>query len=309
MIKTLTGSNSFGLKLELDRLVQNFLKAHGDMALERLDGEDVEFDRIRESLESMPFLSNKKMVVLRAPSSNKTFVEQAEKLLTNLPDSTDVVIVEPKLDKRLSYFKFLQKNTELKQFNELDEFSLARWLVGEAKAKGGSLSQADAKYLVEQVGTNQQLLANELAKLQSYAPAVTKQSIELLVEPTPQSTIFELLDAAFGGNTNKAIELYQEQRALKVEPQQIMAMLVWQLHILALIKAAGQKSVDDIAREAKLNPFVVRKSQTIARQTTPTELKNLIQRALDLDVRFKSESINTDDALQHFLLTLSLGNS
>ncbi len=100
------------------------------------------------------------------------------------------------------------------------------------------------------------------------------------------------------------MELYQQQRALKVEPQQIIAMLAWQMHVLAVIKTAGTRSVEDISREARLNPFVVRKSQAIARKLTLQELKDLIERSLELDVRLKSESISPDDALQQFLLSL-----
>lgn len=305
MITTLTGSNNFGLKVEQDWLIGAFLKEHGDMALERLDGEDVELDRIRESLESMPFLSSKKLVVLRTPSANKTFVEHADKLLANIPESTDVIVIEPKLDKRLGYYKFLKKATDFKEFNELDEYSLSKWLVEYAKAEGGVLSQADARHIIERVGTNQQMLANELAKLLSYHSVVTRQTIDLLTEQTPQSTIFELLDAVFAGNTKRALALYQEQRALKVEPQQILAMLAWQLHITVLIKSAGGRSVEEISREAKLNPFVVRKSQALANKLHMAELRNLVRRALELDVRIKSESINADDALQHFLFSIA----
>lgn len=302
MTTTLTGNNSFLLKAKLDRLVAEFLKEHGDMGLEKLDGEEVEFDRIRESLESLPFLASKKMVILRTPSSNKEFVEKTEDLLTNIPETTDVIIVEPKLDKRLAYYKFLKKNTDYHEFNELDELGLSKWLVEQAKIASGSLSQVDAKYLVERVGTNQQMLSNEIRKLLDYDESITRQTIDLLTEPTPQSTIFELLDAAFAGNTKRAMELYQEQRALKVEPIQIIAMLAWQLHVLALVKTAVDK---DVATEAKINPYVVRKSQNIAKNLTLSELKQLIADVLDLDVRLKSESIDADDALQNLLISIS----
>src|SRR3546814_19438404 len=62
---------------------------------------------------------------------------------------------------------------------------------------------------------------------------------------TPQSTIFELLDAALSGNTRRALELYEEQRSMKVEPQQIIAMLAWQLHVLAVVKAAGERRSEE----------------------------------------------------------------
>lgn len=305
MIVTLTGANSFTLSAELQGLVASFVAAEGDMALEKIDGSEATIERIGEALTSLPFLSNKKMVVLRQGSANKQFVEKATDLLAGVPETTDVVIVEPKLDKRSSYYKYLKKSTDYREHNELDQMGLARWLVQRAKEQGGSLSQADAAFLVNRVGASQQLLSNELDKLLLYSANVTRSSIEALTEPTPQSTIFELLEAAFNGNIKGALQLYAEQRALKVEPQQIIAMLAWQLHILALIKAAGQRSPDAIAAEAKVSPYVVKKSIAIARKLTLTELKRLVADLTDIDGRSKRETMNVDDALQHFLLTLA----
>lgn len=305
MITTLTGSNIFALNAELSRLVSDFVKNYGNLAVERFDGEETEFAKIRESLEGITFLSTNKLVILRTPSANKVFVEHAEALLGNVPDTTEAIIVEPKLDKRLAYYKFLKKNTDFKEYTDLDERALSRWVAEEVKKQGGTITQTDAQYLIDRVGAGQQLLANELDKLLAYDKAVTRKTIELLTEPAPQSTIFELLDAAFAGNADKALRIYREQRDLKVEPQQIIAMLAWQLHILAVIKTAGDRSLDDISRAAKLNPFVIRKSQSIATKMTIAKLKDLVQRALELDVRLKSETIDAGDAIQHFLLSIS----
>jgi DNA polymerase-3 subunit delta len=124
MITILTGRNSFMLQQELQRIINKFVSQHTDMGLERLDGEEVEYDRIREGLQSLPFLASKKLVVLRDGSANKQFLENAEKLLKDIPESTDLVIVEPKIDKRLSYFKLLKKIGDFKEFNELDGMGL-----------------------------------------------------------------------------------------------------------------------------------------------------------------------------------------
>jgi DNA polymerase-3 subunit delta len=269
-----------------------------------VDGEEVEFERMREVLTSLPFLVSKKLVVLRAASANKQFAEQAEQVLNELPETNDVILIEPKLDKRIVYYKFLKKQTDFREFPELDQHGLAHWLADVAKGQGGSLSSGDARYLVERVGANQQLLSNELEKLLLYSLKIDRRTIDLLTEATPQSTIFQLLEAAFAGYTKRALDLYAEQRTLKVEPVQIIAMLSWQLHVLAIIKAAGDRSVDTIAREAKINPFVVRKSQGIARQLTLVELKKLISDLLKIDVAMKSTGIDADEALQHYLLML-----
>jgi len=312
VITILTGANSYALRAELHKLVDGFLAEQGDgadMALERLDGEDSSYERMQEALQSLPFLASKKLVVLQAPGANKEFAEKAADLLKELPETTDLIIVEPKLDKRLAYYKLLKKQKGYTEFPELDENGLAAWLIKQAAARGAKIASNDARYLVERVGTNQHYLANEIEKLSLGAgegEKITRQLIDDLTAATPSSTIFQLLEAAFTGNTKHALELYAEQRALKVEPQQIIAMLAWQLHVLALVKAAGSsKPTDDIAREAKLNPFVVRKTAGVARSLTMARTRQLVADLTTIDERLKRESLNADDVLLEYLIGLS----
>lgn len=305
MTITLTGSNDFARGQELNKLVTEFLSRYSDLGLEQLEGEEASLPRVQEALQSQPFLVEKKLVILKNPSSNKQLLEQAEALFSDISDSTDLILVEPKIDKRLSYYKFLKKTTDFREFNELDVASLAQWLMEFAKSKNGILNLSDARFLVERVGLNQQLLSNEVEKLIMYDPKISRDTITLLSEATPQSSIFDLLEVAFNGNSRKALELYHEQRILKVQPQEIMAMLTWQFRILALIKTAGKRTPDEIARDAKLNPFVVRKSLRIANQLSLATIRDLVNSLLKLDVRLKSETIDPDEALQYYLLTIS----
>jgi DNA polymerase III delta subunit len=305
MVVTLTGANDFLRKAELRKLVAAFVAEHTDLSVERFDGDEAEPTRMRESLSSLPFLTARKLVILYEPGKQKAFAEHIDDILKQVAGTTDLLIVEPKLDKRLGYYKTLQKKTDFRECAELDAGGLARWAGEYVKEQGGSLSASDARFLIDRVGANQQQLQQELDKLLAYDPAITKASIELLTEPLPQSTVFELLDAAFAGNTKRATLLYHEQRALKVEPQAIIAMLTWQLHVLALVKTAGSHGVDDIARQTKLNPFVVRKSQGLGRTLSLERLKELIQELLQLDVKSKTTAIDLDEALQLYLLKLA----
>ena len=305
MITTLTGSNHFLIQSELNKLVRDFVTEHTDMGLQRFDGEEAEYDQIREALESLPFLASKKLVVLRNPGANKEFIDKYEKLLLGLPETTDVVIHEPKLDKRSGYYKFLKKKTEYKELAEPDEQGLIRWLTDQARAKDGKLSASDARYLIDRLGLNQQLLSNEIAKLLTYSPNVTRDTIDLLTDPTPQSTVFQLLDAAFAGNSKRVLAIYQEQRAGKIEPIAIIGMLAWQLHILSLVVTSGQRSDSEIAKDAKINPYVLRKSRQIAKDLSLPKVKQLINQLLSLDIKLKTTATDPDDALQDYLLSIS----
>ena len=301
---TITGSNEFGRSTELRRVVSDFVELHGDLALERLDGEEHEFARIQEALTSLPFLVNKKMVVLQRPSGNGQFVEAAEGLLAGLPDTTELVLVDPKLDKRSSLYKLLKKQTDFRDFTALDEAQLARWLCNEARAAGAELSLADARYLIERVGRNQQLLAGELEKLRLYDPAITRASIELLTDMAPQSTIFALIEAAFAGNRQRALALYDEQRLLKVEPIQIIAMFAWQLHVLALVCAAKGQTAEQIAAAAKLNSYTVSKTMRLNQRISLSQVKQLVDELVSIDQRSKRESLDLDEALRTFIVRL-----
>ncbi len=302
---TLTGSNDFMRSREVRRVIDGFVAEQGDLALERLDGDEHEFVRIQEALTSLPFLASKKMVVLRNPSANKKFAEAAEGLLTELPETTELVIVEPKFDKRSVLYKLLKKVTDFREYEALDVPRLTTWLVDYAKEQDAKLSMADARRLIDRVGTNQQLLASEVDKLRLYNTAISSDVIELLTERTPQSTIFALVEAAFGGRVEQALQLYDEQRQLKVEPIQIIAMFAWQLHVLALLVTAGGRSPGEIAGASKLKPYTLSKSQSLARSLSVTTLREHIDALVTIDARSKRETIDLDEALKLYIISLS----
>jgi DNA polymerase-3 subunit delta len=304
MTITLSGANDYRISEELHKLLSDFMSTHGDVAVEKLFADEVDYQKIYDALTSLPFLSAKKMVVIWNPSTNKQFVLKAEYLLNNLADSTDIIFVEQKIDKRSSLYKLLKKQTDYREFQELDINRLASGLIDLAKTQKASLSDANARYLIERLGTNQQMLFSELSKVALYDKNITKESIDLTTDAIPQSSIFELLDSIFSGNSKKALALYQEQRALQVEPALIISMMVWQFHIISLIKAARQLSSDQIAKNAKINPYVVSKTTRIASKITLAQLRQMIRELLELDIRLKTESIDADEAIQLYILSL-----
>ncbi len=304
MIVTLTGNNPFALKQKLDEISSKFIAKYSELALERIDAEEADAAAILDAVQSLPFLTKRKMVVVRSLSSNKSAVDQIEQIISSISGSTDLVLYEPLTDKRTIYFKTLKAKTQLEEYNKLDAPSLVKWLLGEAKKRGGKLVAGEATFLVDRVGTNQALLSNELDKLITYAPKITRANIELLIEPTPQSKIFDLLDAAFGGNKSRALQLYADQRAQKVEPQAILAMLTWQLQLLSLTKLADGRSVAEIAKDSGMSPYPIMKADKLAAKLTDAKLKNMVSEAFSIDWRSKTTALDLDEALKTYIVAL-----
>ncbi len=302
-IVSLVGPNGYLLEQREQQIRENFIAENGSLALEIIDGEETTAPSVKEAVSSLPFLAPKKLVVIKRLGQNKQIADDLTDILDSKNDQTQLVIVEPRIDKRGSYYKNLKKLSKLEEFKEQKEGDLARWIINFTKAKGVNISFTDANFLVERIGPNQMTLVKELTKLIIFEPNITRSNIEDLTEPSPKGTIFNLLDSAFSKNYKKTIELYDSLRVQKVEPQNILAMIVWQLHIVALVEAS-KKPPDTVARESGFHPFVVEKSSKIARLVGRTRIKSLLAELCEIDLTIKSQMIDPDEVLKEFLFEL-----
>jgi DNA polymerase III delta subunit len=168
---------------------------------------------------------------------------------------------------------------------------------------GGSINRALANLLVDRVGDNHQMLANELEKLVLYDSKITKESIMELTSLNPQSSVFAMLDSTFNNQPARAIKLYKEQREQGLEPGYLLGMISWQLYVLAVVKSANGLSVDRIAKESKMNPFVIRKNLNIARRILNVKLRKMLDDTIEADRLIKQRSTNADDVLKTLILS------
>lgn len=303
-IISIYGGNTFLTSRRLAELTRDFAQNHGWLAVEKIDADEAEPQAVLEAVQSPAFLSPKKLVVIKNLGQSKQAAELLEQIIYSTGDGTDVILYETSTDKRSVFFKQLKKNTQAEEYEQPDSHGLSKWLVAEAQNLGAVLVPSDAFYLIERTGADQQKLANELEKLAAYSPAIGRQEIDLLVVRTPQSKVFDLLDAAFGGDKRKALRLYEEQRAQKVEPQAILAMLAWQLQLITLAHLAGGRSAEQIANDAAMSPFPVKRAQALAKRIEAARLREMTAEALKIDVMSKRSPIDIDEALRHYISSL-----
>ncbi len=303
-VTTLTGSNLFQIERIIHDQVAAYTEKYGELSIEKIDAEDSLASEIiaRVSAESL-FASNKLMII-RGLEANSELAEAPDKIITAVSDAHELILVLPKPDKRSRLYAVLKKNTQFKEVNGRTGADLIDWLIDIVTDLGGQIDRGIAAYIINRIGNDQVALANELSKLVIYDPNITRQTIDLLVEMSPQSTIFQLLSAAFSGDKRAVERLYNERRFLKDEPQQIIGLIVWQLHILAVIKASKSKPVDEIAHDLGANPKSVAVSANLARRLSDTKLNLLITKLLELDNKIKQQAVNADDVLLYFLLSI-----
>jgi DNA polymerase III subunit delta len=301
VVETIVGKNTFMIDDVLKRRARDFVNQYDSLGLERYDAEDTPASVIIDALLSLPFLLTKKLIIISNPSANKELVEQIPKCIERIPEENDVVFVEPRIDKRTAFYTFLKKQTKLTDYSELDTPALAQWLVARAKEKDFVIDTKTALFLIQRVGANQLLLDQELKKLGLYDSVITKQTVELLTEPAPQSKIFELLDAFLSASPKRTIELYRDQRAQRVEPMYILSMLVWQLQNIALAVHAQPKTEQSLVA-AGMSPYTARNALRLSSSLSKDKLRQIVSDLAQVDRDIKT-SADADHALELFLIS------
>ena len=298
MIKVFVGNNWFAIKSALDKEIDVFLSKNSDINIERFYGPEAEYNDVSTSLSSVSLFSENKMVIIEKLSTYKDVTENLTDFLDKVDNQTSLIIIEPNIDKRSTYYKNLKKLDGFSEFNELEENHLCNWIQKFVAEKSGEISFNDARYLVFRVGNNQGNIEKELTKLLQYDKKITKYSIDLQTNQTPNSTIFSLVETAFSGDVKKALKLYEEQRSLKIEPQAIFGMLVWQMHIVAICVSAGTKNATEISNDTGISSYVIGKSKTIADRMGRAKVVEYLDLLAEIEATSRRQTYNFDDAMK-----------
>jgi DNA polymerase III subunit delta len=302
MITVFTGKNSFALQLALQQIISDTTKMFGELSVERFDAAETEYDKLLGAVQSLPFLVEKKLVLITSIAAQPVLLERIEDFASRVHDRVEAVLVDSNLDKRRSYYKVLKQVCSLKEFSELRQQELPAWLCSYAKRLNSELSLVDAGYMVSRVGTDQQQLVRDLEKLCLFSSKITKETIDLLTDELPATSIFSLLDAIFSGNHKAALDVYRALRKARVEPQYVISMLAWQLFQVAQAVYYNPAPADEKALVAAgMSPFSAGKAIRIARNSNKKDLKQMITRLVELDVQTKT-SVDADAGIELFLL-------
>ena len=305
MIVSIIGQNELEKQQKIRSLITEFTKTHGD-SVEHFDASELEsVDIVVDAVRSISFLDPRKLVVVRSVEQSKEILEQCAEIVAQTAASTDL-IVEVNIDKRTSVYKLLKSSTEFHEYIEHNIPELTTWCNDYIDQQGGNSSDGAMKHLVEMAGTNQLRLKNEMDKLLLSKKDITKDLVDEMVEAKPQSKIFAMLDELFKGNSAKAWELYEEQRAQGQEPQKIIAMLTWQLQQLAQAVFSKEKSVDAL-QSLGMSYFSAQKNLQLSRSVTKNQIRQFISSLAEIDYTAKTRAI-VEPALAVYFSELAISS-
>ena len=300
MIELLIGENSFEIERELQRAADTF-----QGRIEKIDGSRLEIRDIPDLLMGSSLFADKRLVIIKNLSENKSVWSTFSDWLPRLSDDIQLVLVEPKPDKRTKTFKDLQKAADVKEFKpwgERDSRIAEEWAMREAQALGLELSRSLAHQLVERTGVDQWRVFHALEKL-AVLDAVSHQVIEQVVDSNPTENIFQLFETALRGDSATVHSMLRTLE-LTEEPYQIFALLAGQAFQLAALATSSKPSAA-VAKDIGAHPFVVSKLSPYAKQYGRFGARKVIDAFSEADHDMKTSAIDPWVAIERALLKVS----
>ncbi len=320
MIFFFYGEDTFRSKEKLKEIKDKFLGSEQfGSGLSVFDFSDSGENNIVEALVSRGLFSEKRLVIvenmitLGKKEEQDLLLEYFKKNRNIFSDQNlEVVFREDGLPrKNNSFFKFLEKEKEInkQQFEILVGANLESWIVKKIKYIDSekNISPKAIQKLIAYTGGNIFFLNNEIKKLVNFSddPEINEIAVESLVRSILDSNIFATIDAVGENNKQKALELLENHLENGDDPFYLFSMLVYQFR--NLIKVSGLQKIGvnneyEIAKLAKMHPFVVKKSLSQIRNLPFLKLKKIYAKLSGLDQKIKTGKIDIKLALQKFLV-------
>ena len=306
----------------IDETVKRLKEAIGpeeEIEMSTFDLEEVPVDAVIDEADTIPFFSERKLIIAKNASFLKATEKGKEKIdhdikrleawLANPSDFSVTVFIAPyeKLDERKKVTKMMKEHAFLVQAETPKEQDLAVWIQSIVKAEGNSISQNAIEQLVAMVGSNMLQLQMEIEKLTLYigdGGEITTTLVEDLVAKTLEQDAFKMLNAYFANDSVGALSIYHDLLRQKQEPIMLVGLLASNVRTMSNVFYLLKKGYhpQQIAKNLKIHPYRVK--LMVEQRNRPSEeslLKALYQLA-EVDLQLKSTGGNRERYLELFLL-------
>jgi DNA polymerase III subunit delta len=289
-----------------------------ELSITHMDGSQTSLDEVKANASTMPFLTERRMVILTHPfERSEAGREKLTALLNVLPDTAALVMVINDTYERKDW-KILTKNHWLRAWvQSAGQRSLLitcqlpganqmpAWIVNYAKTLNGRFDLHAAAELAAHVGNDPRLAALEIEKLLTYVDykrPVDVDDVNLLTTAVNQVNIFEMVDAVAQQNSRKAIHLLHELLEQQ-EPISLFFMIVRQFRLLIQAREILDEggSAEQVERELHQHPFVAKKLSEQARRFSMPQLEKIYHHLFEMDEAMKTSQVALDLSLDTFI--------
>jgi DNA polymerase-3 subunit delta len=292
-----------------------------------LDGRQSNDEDLRTATGSLPFLVNRRLVILSNPftrlisdASRSRFIT----ILESIPETTGLILVVEenwdfrnrdwgvlKRDHWLMNWVNLQKSrVQIREFKLPVMAEMPSWLRKEAEKQGGKLTQAAAVALAGHVGNELAQASLEITKLLTYVDfsrPVEEEDVDELTAAGSQVDVFKMIEAMAEGDAANALHMLHTLLE-KREPLELFSLFTRQFRQLLAVREILDEGGGEPQVAGELHLFG-RAAENLTRQARRYSMARLLEifhRLVEMDAAAKTSQVPLEIALDTFIAELSL---
>lgn len=275
------------------------------------EGPGTDEEEIRILAETVPFLAEKRLILLENTGWTKKGGQALAGDLESLPDTTVLVLVEREADAKNPLFKAIQSRGRCIACEALGEGEIKASLRKSFEEEGYEIDGRTLEAFINRCGTDLSRLAGEKEKLLAYTlekRQITLEDVEAITHQTLRDRIFDMVDAAAAGNPRKAFRLYEDLKALKESPGRMLSLMTSQIGRLYVLRELDERGLNqkEMAGITRYHPYVIQKSLSACRVFTASVWRRKWEKLLGYDYARRQGKLEDLLAVEMALVEMSL---
>ena len=271
---------------------------------------------VLDSLEALPMMAQRSMIQIDDVNFFALPAEEAAayaKFFSDIPDYCTVVLVyetvEFKPDRRKKALAEAFDGAVVVEFTQPSDRELVSWIARHLKKAEKSITVDDAQYLIHRTGGSMTALLGELGKLCAYVEdeTVTREHIDLLVEPVLEAEVWALTDAIAAGRYETALQTLRTLLQKQEEPVKILGGMGSQFRRLLAAKRLmdGGKRQQDLMKLCGIGSWPAQKTMESAKRLSERFCARAVELCLEADEKLKTSYDDPDRVLEFLVLELA----
>jgi DNA polymerase-3 subunit delta len=321
-----TGDETYLLDRALEHMVGVFMTPEGrTINLENLDGKSSGLDDLRASCETLPFMSERRVTILRSPEAlldKESVADEFLKYIKNLGDHQVLLINDRdgKVKKNSKLYRYLNKAGGTVVFEKLKGKDLTDWILAKLAERDKSMSYADLNYFIQQSSYNSRNISttlydldNEIKKLSDFANGknIDRSTLDqVLIKPLDKN-IFDFLGAVGKNDTDRAMEVFNEIYLMNEPVPRILFMISRQFRLLLGYVTYREKGYGsgEIQEKLKIKPYEFGKIAAQGNGMDQDRLRDILEEILQTDRKLKTTSSDQRLEMEMLIVKLTAGGS
>lgn len=289
-----------------------------DLNYIRLDGMQTTFSDIENACETMPFFSDRKVVLVyranflkdKADKDGAKVYGDVSKYIKDLPSYTVLIMYylfndkrdTPKKNKKLTT---LDKYLKVVHCDKLKKDKYYKKVEDLFKERGRTVGKVQLRYFADKVQNNFNIIKREIDKLDNYATGrdITKDDIDKLILNKSEDDIFDLVDYISVRRVEMALDLLDELLFKADQHMLIIASIqnhFKRLYEMKVYLGKGKRS-DFFMTKYRLPQFICEKLINQCSKFTLKQLQQLIKICVETENKLKSATVEKQTEMELML--------